>query len=72
VGESPAAAVARAYDSVNRPWLSDATRARLLAYAGELPAATQNGTKAADVTARRQRFYALQAMMLGGPDGQVM
>ena len=23
-------------------------------------------------TARRQRFYALQAMILGGPDGQVM
>jgi uncharacterized protein (DUF1800 family) len=71
-GETPQQVFDRAYASVNAPWLGAATRARLLAYAAELPAANQNGTKAADVTARRQRFYALQAMMLGGPDGQVM
>ena len=72
MGETPQAAFDRAYASVNSPWLSAATRARLLAYAAELTAANQNGTAAANVTARRQRFYALQAMMLGGPDGQVM
>ena len=46
-----------------------ATRARLLAYAD---AAATDGTAATTAAARRQRFYALQALMLGGPDGQVM
>jgi hypothetical protein len=72
VGETPQEVFNRAYDSVNRPWLGFATRVRLLAYAGEMTAAVQNGTKTSDITARRQRFYALQTMMLGGPDGQVM
>lgn len=72
VGETPQAALDRAYASVNRPWISTATRERLLAYAGTLTAANQNGTAATNVTARRARFYALQAMILGGPDGQVM
>jgi hypothetical protein len=57
----------RAYASVNRPWISDTTRAALIAWAGT-PGAVPTNTAAG----RRQRFYALQAMILGGPDGQVM
>jgi len=72
VGETPQAALDRAYASVNRPWISSATRDKLLAYAATLTATNQNGTAAANITARRARFYALQAMILGGPDGQVM
>jgi uncharacterized protein (DUF1800 family) len=72
VGETPQAALDRAYASVNRPWISSATRDRLLAYAATLSATNQNGTATANITARRTRFYALQAMILGGPDGQVM
>jgi uncharacterized protein (DUF1800 family) len=72
VGELPQAAYERAYASVGRPWISTATRDRLLTYAATLTAANQNGTTAANQQARRQRFYALQAMILGGPDGQVM
>ena len=44
----------------------------LLAYAAMLPIETQNGSTATHITARRTRLYALQAMILGGPDGQVM
>ena len=47
-------------------------RDELLAYAATLTEANRTGTAAANITARRQRFYALQAMILGGPDGQVM
>jgi hypothetical protein len=72
VGETPQAAYDRAYASVGRPWISSATRDRLLAYAATLTPANQTGTAAANLTARRQRLYALQAMILGGPDGQVM
>jgi hypothetical protein len=61
--ESPQAVFDRAYDAVNRPWISDATRAAILAFAS---------TAANTVAARRQRFYAIQALILGGPDGQVM
>ena len=63
-GETAQAVFDRAYAAVNRPWISDATRNSLIAWAGT--AATNNAA------ARRQRFYALQAMILGGPDGQVM
>jgi uncharacterized protein (DUF1800 family) len=72
VGETPQAVYERAYASVNRPWISSATRDRLLAYAATLSTVNQNGTAAGNITARRTRFYALQAMILGGPDGQVM
>jgi hypothetical protein len=63
-GETAEALVDRAHASIGRPWVSDGTRAALLAYA----------TTAATATAaqRRQRFYTVQALMLGGPDGQVM
>ena len=65
--ETPEAVFERAYDAANRPWISDATRATLIAWAGT-PGAVPTNTAAG----RRQRFYALQAMILGGPDGQVM
>jgi uncharacterized protein (DUF1800 family) len=71
-GETPEAAFDRAYELVGRPWLSDATRASLLSYARTLSAANQNGTATAQQNQRRQRIYTLQALMLGGPDGQVM
>jgi uncharacterized protein (DUF1800 family) len=54
----------RAHDSLNRPWVSAATRAAIQTYAATTVANT--------VQARRQRLYELQAMILGGPDGQVM
>jgi hypothetical protein len=63
-GESAQALVDRAHASAGRPWLASATRDALLAYASTAPTAT--------VPQRRQRFYAVQALMLGGPDGQVM
>jgi uncharacterized protein (DUF1800 family) len=63
-GETPSALVERAHASVGRPWLAPATREALLAYATSAPTTT--------VQQRRQRFYTVQALMLGGPDGQVM
>jgi uncharacterized protein (DUF1800 family) len=60
----------RAYAAAGSPWLSDGTRAQLLAYAGAAPVNSTNPTTNANQ--RRQRFYTLQALMLGGPDGQVM
>jgi uncharacterized protein (DUF1800 family) len=64
VTESAEAVVERAHASINRPWISAATRSALVAWANTQ--ATNNATS------RRRRFYALQAMILGGPDGQVM
>ncbi len=66
--ETPQAVFDRAYAAVNRPWISDATRSALIAWAGTTAALPATHTPAQ----RRQRFYALQAMILGGPDGQVM
>ena len=63
-GETAAALVERAHASVGRPWLSPATRDALLAYATAAPMT--------NLQQRRQRFYTVQALMLGGPDGQVM
>ena len=68
-GETAQAAFDRAYAAVNRPWISDATRNALIAWAGTAAALPVVNPTAAQ---RRQRFYALQAMILGGPDGQVM
>jgi uncharacterized protein (DUF1800 family) len=70
--ETAQAAYDRAYASVGRPWVSAATRDKLLAYAATLSEANRTGTSTTAKTARRTRFYALQAMILGGPDGQVM
>ena len=66
--ETPAAVFDRAHAAVNRPWVSQATKDALIAWAGTTAALPVTHTAAQ----RRQRFYALQAMILGGPDGQVM
>jgi uncharacterized protein (DUF1800 family) len=58
------AVVDAAHASVNRPWISPGTRDYLLGWAAAAPTAT--------LPQRRQRFYTLQALILGGPDGQVM
>jgi uncharacterized protein (DUF1800 family) len=63
-GESAAAAVATAYAACGSPWLSAATQARLQTFASSHPVAT--------ATNRVQRQYALRALILGGPDAQVM
>jgi uncharacterized protein (DUF1800 family) len=65
--ETPLAVFERAYAAVGSPWISDSTRQALITWAGTTPALPTN-----TATTRRQRFYALQAMILGGPDGQVM
>jgi Protein of unknown function (DUF1800) len=62
--ESAQATFDRAYAAAGSPWLSDGTRATLMSYANAAPVTTD--------AQRRQRFYTLQALMLGGPDGQVM
>ena len=63
-GETAPALIERAHASIGRPWLAPATRDALLAYASTAPAG--------NLQQRRQRFYTVQALMLGGPDGQVM
>jgi uncharacterized protein (DUF1800 family) len=63
-GETAQAAFDRAFASASQPWLSAGAKTSLLAYATGAPVAT--------AAQRRQRFYTLQALMLGGPDGQVM
>jgi uncharacterized protein (DUF1800 family) len=62
--ESAQATFDRAYAAAGSPWISDGTRAQLMTYANAAPVTNDNQ--------RRQRFYTLQALMLGGPDGQVM
>lgn len=62
--ETPQGAFDRAFLSVGSPWMSSATQSRLLSYASSAPVDSPER--------RRQRVYALQAFMLGGPDGQVM
>jgi hypothetical protein len=54
----------RAWNDAGRPWVSAATQTAITDFAGTLP--TTNATQ------RRQRYYAAQALILGGPDGQVM
>jgi uncharacterized protein (DUF1800 family) len=63
-GETAQALVERAHASLGRPWLAAGTRAALLNYASTAPTTT--------IQQRRQRFYTVQALMLGGPDGPVM
>jgi uncharacterized protein (DUF1800 family) len=64
VTETKEALFDRAYAAANRPWISAATKTAIINYAGTLAT-----TSAA---LRRQRFYVTQALILGGPDGQVM
>jgi uncharacterized protein (DUF1800 family) len=63
-GETAQAAYNRAHAAVGSPWLAADTAAQLLAYASQAPTATSGQ--------RLERQYALMALMLGGPDGQVM
>jgi len=63
-GEAPDAAVTRAWQAVGSPWMADGTRSALLAYAGRAPVAT--------AAQRKARQLVLRALILGGPDGQVM
>ena len=62
--ETPQGALERAHASVGSPWLADSSREALLAYAGAAPTTTKNR--------RIARQLMLRAMILAGPDGQVM
>jgi hypothetical protein len=50
--------------SVGRPWLAAGTKEKVVEFAKDAVANTDE--------ARRRRLYAMQALILGGPDGQVM
>ena len=63
-GESANQAFDRAYAAVNSPWLSPSTIVKLRQFAAAQPAGNP--------TERAQRQYALRALILAGPDGQVM
>jgi uncharacterized protein (DUF1800 family) len=63
-GESPAAAYQRAYAAVGSPWLASGTQAALQSYAQGLNQSTS--------TQRIQRQVSLRALILAGPDAQVM
>ncbi len=63
-GETAQQAFARAHAAVGSPWLSSAASAQFLAFAGSQATAS--------VTQRAWLQYALRALILGGPDGQVM
>ena len=62
--ETPQQAYDRAFAAVGQPWLSPATVATIQAYAAATPAGNSSQ--------RRTRLSVLRALMLGGPDGQVM
>jgi uncharacterized protein (DUF1800 family) len=63
-GETADQAYDRAYAAVNRPWLSSGTKNALRQFSAAQPAGNP--------TQRAQRQYALRALILAGPDGQVM
>jgi uncharacterized protein (DUF1800 family) len=63
-GETPAAAYARAYAAVLEPWLAPSTQASILAFA--------NRAGSASPKLRLERQLMLRALMLAGPDAQVM
>ena len=62
--ETGAQAFDRAHAAAGSPWLSTSGRQKILDYAAAAPASTS--------TQRVQRQYALRALILGGPDAQVM
>ena len=64
IGETPAAAYDRAYAAVGQPWLAPATQTAIRDYAGR---AGSSNTKL-----RKERQLMLRALMLAGPDAQVM
>jgi uncharacterized protein (DUF1800 family) len=63
-GESAADAYARAYAATGRPWLAPGTQAALQGFAAAAPSSTADK--------RVQRQLGLRALILAGPDAQVM
>jgi uncharacterized protein (DUF1800 family) len=63
-GESPAAAYQRAYTAAGSPWLAPGTVAAIQSFAQAAPFSTAQK--------RVQRQIALRALILAGPDAQVM
>lgn len=63
-GETPGAAYDRAYAAAGNPWLAQGTKNGLRDYA--------NQAKYRSVGDRKQRQLMLRALMLAGPDAQVM
>jgi hypothetical protein len=63
-GESAAAAYARAYAATGQPWLAPGTQEAILSFAQD--------AGSADAEARVQRQIGLRALILAGPDAQVM
>jgi hypothetical protein len=63
-GETAQQAFDRAYAESASPWLSLTTRQQILNVSSQLAANT--------TSRRRERQYALRALILGGPDAQVM
>jgi uncharacterized protein (DUF1800 family) len=64
LGETASAAYSRAYAAVLEPWLAPGTQAAILDYANRAGASTPK--------LRLERQVMLRALMLAGPDGQVM
>lgn len=62
--ETPEQAFDRAYLACGKPWLSARTKELILDYARRAPAS--------NAARRKARQMMLRAMILGGPDGQVM
>jgi uncharacterized protein (DUF1800 family) len=63
-GETPGQAFSRAYQIAGSPWMSAGTTAQLGSFAASLPKANADD--------RAKRIYALIAMIIAGPDSQVM
>jgi uncharacterized protein (DUF1800 family) len=63
-GETAAAAYDRAYVAAGRPWLAGGTQSALRGFAQTAPSS--------GASQRKQRQLALRALMLAGPDAQVM
>jgi uncharacterized protein (DUF1800 family) len=63
-GETASAAYDRAYVAVGQPWLAAGTQNAISSFAQTAPSA--------GATQRKQRQLALRALMLAGPDAQVM
>ncbi len=63
-GESAAEAYVRAYAAVGSPWLAAATQAKIKRFAAAAPSSTPD--------TRINRQITLRALILAGPDAQVM
>jgi uncharacterized protein (DUF1800 family) len=63
-GETPAAAYARAYAATGAPWLAPGTESAIRSFANSAPSSS--------ASKRVQRQIALRALILAGPDAQVM